>query len=137
MKIEQFHIEIENGRVLFKSLHHKELFDKFVAQFPDGKYTLEINSKKSKRSDNQNRFYWLFMGMISRETGYTPMELHSLFKGMFSSEIKEVMGNKTRVGKSTADMTKGEFCEYIIEIHNFTGIETPDVVEYFGYDYRK
>jgi hypothetical protein len=40
------------------------------------------------------------------------------------------MGHKVRITKSTTELTKSEFAEYILEIQNFTGILPPDVNEF-------
>lgn len=138
MKVRSFIIKITDGRIHFKSEHHKHLFNNWLKQFNDGSYRLEINDIKEKRSDQQNRFYWgVYLPLIAEETGHTTEELHELFRGMFNSEIKEVLGKQVRVSKSTTNMTKGEFVEYIMKIEAQTGILAPSVEEYFGYNYRK
>ena len=136
--INSFIIEIENGKVGFKSDHHKKLFDNYVAQFRDGKYRLEINELKEKRSDKQHRYYWVYLGIISRESGHTPEELHLLFKGLFlTKDIKEIMGKQVRITKSTTELSKGEFCEYLVQISGECGVELPATNDYLGYSYHE
>jgi hypothetical protein len=138
MRIESFHIEIQNGKVMFKSDHHKHLFERFVAQFPDGKYRLEITSKKEKRSAEQNRYYHFYLGLIARETGHTSEELHEWAKGKFlSTGISEIFGEKVRKKKSTTELSKGEFCDYLANIMVETGVELPDTTEFYGYSYHR
>jgi len=136
--INSFIVEIEQGKVKFKSEHHKELFARYVMQFPDGKYNLEINKRTEGRSQQQNRYYWLYLGIVSRESGHTTEELHQLFRGMFLSKgIKEVMGKPVRVTKSTTELSKNDFCEYLAEIYTYTEIPLPDTSEFLGYSYHE
>lgn len=68
--IESFIIQIKNGVIYFSTKHHRKVFDNFVAQFKDDRYRLEINSIRSKRTDEQNRYYWMYLGVIEEDTGY-------------------------------------------------------------------
>lgn len=109
-----------------------------LAQFPDGKYQLEVNELHSKRSDEQNRYYWLYLGVVSRETGYTTNELHEWAKGKFlTKQVKQIFGDAVRERQSTTKLTKGEFVEYLIDIELATGIALPDTTEFFGFSYHK
>jgi hypothetical protein len=138
MKIRNFIINIKDGNITWKSEDHKNLFLKWLRQFDDNQYRLCIEDVKEKRSDQQNRYYWgVYLPLISEETGHTTEELHSLFKGMFLSEVKSILGKPTRISKSTSKLKKGEFCEYIINIETETGIQAPDTTAYLGYSYRK
>ena len=137
MKLERMLVKIENQSLVFKSEYHKKMFKRFLGQYEDKQVYLEITEKKSKRSKDQNAYYWLYLGIIAEDTGYTTEELHALFSGMFLSEIKEVMGKTVRIKKSTAKLTVGEFCEYLADISAETGIPLPDTTEYWGYSYHK
>lgn len=138
MKIYSFHIKIEKGNIVFKSENHKEMFKRWLAQWNDKEVSLEVTEKKSTRSGEQNRYYWLYLTLIKDETGNDIDDLHSYFKGKFlTKKISEMYGDKFRVTKSTTDLSKGEFCDYLVEISGLTGIELPDTTEYFGYSYHK
>lgn len=138
MQINTFHIKITNGGLEFKSDAHKRLFKKWLNQFEGKEVQLEILPKRSKRSDNQNRYYWMYLGLISSETGHTEDELHAFFKGKFlTKRITEILGEKTRITKSTTELSRGEFCDYLVEISQLTQIELPDTTEFFGYSYHK
>lgn len=137
MKLSTFHIQIKDGNIAFKSDAHKAMFKRYLAQYEGMEVFMEINEKKVKRSGQQNSFYWLFLSVIEQETGHTIEELHSLFKGMFISEIKNVLGNNVRVSKTTTELTKSEFAEYIMKIEEYTGILAPDVSEALDYNYHK
>ena len=138
--IDSFIITIEEKKIKFKSDHHRELFDRFVEQFDDGKYRLEITTTKSQRSAQQNRYYWMYLGVIQRDVddSYTTEQLHRLFGGLFLSKgIVELFGKKIHDIKSTTKLTKGEFMEYLINIQEFTEVQLPDTTEFFGFSYHK
>lgn len=133
-----FHIEIIGGKIAWKSDYQRDLFYKWVSGFSDGKYLFEIVQKKEKRSAQQNRYYHFYLGLIARESGHTKDELHSFFKGRFLTDhISEIFGRKTRITRSTTELTRGEFCEYLANISLETGVELPDTTSYYGYSYHK
>lgn len=101
-------------------------------KLPVGKKVwIKIDTREPKRSEQQNKFYWLYLDMIAESTGHRPEELHELFKGKFLTlGIKEIYGEKTRVKRSTTTLSKSEFCEYILSIHALTGIPPPDTRNY-------
>lgn len=95
------------------------------------KVTISITNEKLKRTENQNRYYWLYLGMISAETGNDIDDLHTLFKGLFLGKaIVEVLGHKVRQVRSTTELSTGQFVEYIQRIEEKTGILSPPVEEW-------
>lgn len=138
MKIYQFHIKIEDNNIVFKSQNHKEMFQRFLGQWNDKEVSIEVVEKKNTRSQQQNRYLWLYYGVISRETGFTPDEIHEWAKGVcLPTEIKELFGDKVRIKKSTTELTKGQMVEFIMNIEQKTGILAPDTTEYYGFSYHK
>lgn len=96
-----------------------------------------LTNKKPKRTIAQNNYYWLYLGIIEKETGNLADDMHKLFKGKFlSNAIVEVFGEKVRREKSTTELTVTEFSEYIEKIAVFTGIQPPPV-ENFDSAYMK
>ena len=138
MKINSFKVKILDGNIQFKSDFHKELFHKWLAQYNDKEVSLLIDTDKSKRSDDQHRYlFGVYYRLISEETGHTTEELHSLFKGMFLSEVREVLGNKVRVQTSSTTLSKSQFSEFIQDIAHYTGIVPPNTEAHLGYSYHK
>ena len=92
-----------------------------------------ISTRRPKRTMQQNRYYWLYLGLICTETGESePDLLHRLFAGMFLSKgVYEVLGQKVRDVKSTTELSKFEFSEYIEKIAAYTQIEPPPTENYF------
>jgi len=138
MKISTFHIQIKNGRMAFKSDTHKEMFERYLSQFEDKEVMLSLEEKKSKRSGQQNNYYWMYITLIAEEKGYTPNEVHEWAKGKFLTlGIQEVFGAKVRIKKSTPGLTIGEFANYLADISLETGVPLPDTTDVFGYSYHK
>jgi len=138
MAIESFHVQILGGKVVWKSEEHREMFQRFIAQFPNGKYTLNVTAEKSKRSEQQNRYYWFYLEIIARESGHTKDELHEYFKQTYLSDKElNVFGKDIRTTKSTTSISKGEFSDYLANIMVETNIPLPDTTEFFGYSYHK
>lgn len=100
---------------------------------PGEKVSIYISSKKPKRTVNQNNYYWgVYLPLIASETGESDVDrLHVYFKGKFlTTAIVEVLGEKVRMTKSTAELSVGEFNEYIVNISVLTGIEPPPTENY-------
>ena len=97
------------------------------------KVTLEVHNRKAKRTEAQNRYYFgVYLPLIGKETGEHNIDrLHALFSGKFLTEmVVEVLGEKTRLKKSTTELGVGEFCEYIMNIESETGVAAPPTENY-------
>jgi ADP-heptose:LPS heptosyltransferase len=138
-KISSFIVTIKNGEPDFKSEAHKEMYTRWLSQWNDKEIRIEVSTKKEPRSAQQNRYYWgVYLPLIADETGHSVEELHALFKGKFLTEsIKEILGEKTRITKSSTELSKGEFCEYLANISTLTQVELPDTSHVLGYSYHK
>lgn len=105
-----------------------------LGKFKDGtEVTLEVHTRKPKRTEQQNRYYWgVYLPLISKETGEADLDaLHELFKGKFLAEgVVEVLGEKVRKKKSTTELGVGEFCEYIMNIEALTQVAAPPTENY-------
>jgi hypothetical protein len=84
----------------------------------DGKaLVVDIEREYGTRSDNQNRYYWLCLGVISNHTGYSSTELHELFKRLFlPPKIKKILGREVKWPASTTELNKSDFAEYMLRI---------------------
>lgn len=112
---------------------------------------LTIDDRKPKRTDAQNRLYWVYLHYIQEETGNDAEALHEMFKAQFSpftvhlvpqyveKDGKWIAKGKIeqRVPKSTTDMTKAEFAEYILAIEELTGFPIPDTAQYLYHDLKE
>ncbi len=112
----------------------REFYQHQINKFKVGtKVTIEIHTRKAKRSDQQNRYYWgVYLPLIAKETGNHNLDaLHTLFSSLFLTEkVVEVMGRKVRIKKSTTALSVSEFIEYIMNIEAETGVEAPPTENY-------
>lgn len=88
--------------------------------------TMYITNKKPKRTEAQNRYLHLYLGLIALSCGHTVEELKVWIKGKFLSKgITEVYGDKIRVVRGTHELTKLEFIELLAQIEETTEIPLP------------
>lgn len=118
------------------SINAKAYYKTKVNQLMIGdKVWVTIDDRKPKRSDQQNRLYWLYLNSIAEETGNNADALHELFKrelGPF--ELRNITINNrnetVKVPKSSTQYTKAEFGEYLLDIQELTGVAIPDTNNY-------
>ena len=109
----------------FKPNNNREYLD-FLEQNEGKDVEVEINVKKSRRSLDQNSFYWLYLGVIERETGNLATDLHELFKRKFLPPIpKKILGVEFKIPASTTELNKAEFGEYMDKICALTNVPIP------------
>lgn len=98
-----------------------------------------IRPLKSKRTQQQNKYYWVIMGLIGDYLGYTKDEVHEFFKEEFlEAEESIVMDKSVKVYPSTTKLNTQEFYEYIELISRFMaeqGFAVPPPLAY-GYEWR-
>lgn len=110
-------------------------FKSFMEGFKDGQ-TLEVSigKRKSKRTNQQNRYYFAYLGIISDETGDDVNSLHEFFKRKFlPPTIITALEQEVRVPSSTTDLSKQDMSEYLDRICELSGVPLPDPVA-LGYD---
>lgn len=119
-------IEIKSGKLIIQN--EKKLL-KEISELKDFSGRLTIEKKKSKRSDNQNRFYWSGVleaakaGFMDAGYSFTKEEIHEVFKNRFlegKEFVNEGTGEILKVGATTTGLTKSEFSDYISEIKAFS-----------------
>lgn len=128
-------IETVNGKKTLR-INSPTFYQHQINKLKDGeKVSIYLSTKKPKRSEQQNRYYWgVYLPIISSETGEKDLQaLHNLFRGKFlTTAIVEVLGEKVRLARSTTDLSVSEFIEYIMSIEALTGIEAPPTENYFS-----
>lgn len=125
--LKTFVIDIRNGKPSFTSAAQRILFFKFLKQYDGKKVWMTLDTKLPKRSERQNRFYWLYLDIISNETGHTPQELHEAFKAQFLyRDTVKVYGTTICSTTSTTDLSRPMFADYLNEIEMLTGVPLPD-----------
>lgn len=83
------------------------------------KHIVEIKIAREIRSNLQNKYYWVVMGIIGEHCGYRPEEMHELMKlkflGFEEKTIKQT-GEVLKSIKSTKELQTNEFSNYIENI---------------------
>lgn len=84
-----------------------------LISLPDGNYILD--KKKNKRSLAQNDALWRYDTLLSRETGYTPNEIHYIMLGQIFGTKELKVGNRiiSKPIKTSSELTTVEFSQYV------------------------
>lgn len=113
---------VKDGQIVYERKTESSVF----LERMNGKRVL-IQEYPDKRTDNQNAFYWLYLRVISDETGDTSNDLHELFKRKFlTPKFITVLGKEIKIPGSTAKLSKADFGEYMERICAECGVPIPD-----------
>ena len=70
-----------------------------------------------KRSNPQNKLYWMWLKLLADEFGCIPEELHEIYKTSFLGTKKVNVKNKEFViPNSTSNLNKAQFTDYLHKI---------------------
>lgn len=101
--------------------------------FYDKEYEKEVTIERIKRARtlSQNAYYWVYLTIIAKETGNNADDMHELFKSMFLPDvIVKIKGKKHshdfKRKKSTTELTRVEFTEYMERIAAYTEVPMPN-----------
>jgi len=96
-----------------------------------GVYSIKIDKWKKNRSNNQNNYYWMYLGIISDETGDNANDLHEFFKRkLLPPRFIKVLGKEVKLPATTTTLSKADFAKYIMFIEHLTVIPAPDTEKY-------
>lgn len=90
-----------------------------------------IEQEVTTRSLNQNRLYWKFLGIIEIETGQNADDMHEYFRRkLLPPKFIKVNGEEIKIPRSTTELKKHEFAEYMEKISALVEVEIPDTMAY-------
>lgn len=122
----------------------KEAVKSYLDKLPVGKrYDVTVKIHRDKRTVDQNRLLFLWIGCISHETGYFKDEVYEIFKKKFlGTETFEMWGEKVERVRSTTSLDTKQFSHYLEKIQQFAssemGIILPDPKDkYFEQFYQQ
>lgn len=119
----------KDGGLDFGSEYNLARFRQFCRE-NKGK-TLRIEEEISTRTLSQNNLYWFYLEIIERETGNNKNDLHEYFKRKhLSPKFIKVLGKEIKIPRSTTELKKHEFSDYLEKICAETGVEIPDTESY-------
>lgn len=86
-------------------------------------WRVSITAYRSRRSNDQNRLAWKLYNAVAAETGYTPDEVHSLFKQKFGEPKVVKIGGVEVTEYTTRDRDVGWFSDYLDRCQAFAASE--------------
>ncbi len=114
------------GRIVGKEMVFNEITKLRFIENNQGKQIV-VEAPRPVRSGQQNRYYHLYLNVISQETGNDADDLHEWAKRKFlPSRFIKVNGEEMRIPGSTTTLTKVEFGEYMERICAATEVPLPD-----------
>lgn len=113
-----YYSEVKDGKL---QNNVRQNIAKELPAFEGKRVEIKIQRLKSKRSDQQNRLWWLYMNIISKELGYTKDEAHEIFKYKLlkREKVDENTGEVYEYLGSTTKLSKGEFADLVNELIRF------------------
>ena len=127
----QFTGEIKDGKL---TIRNRQQFNEWIKSLK-GEVRIIVERVKGKRSNLQNNYYWLFLNIISLETGNEANDLHRIFKAKFLPRKSIKYGKQIyKIPISTTSLSKIEFGEYMNRISAEAGeygITLPNTEDYY------
>ena len=119
----------KEGKPDFGSSHNRSRFNEHLKDNEGKQY--KITKVETKRTLSQNNYYWVYLGIIERETGNSTMDLHEFAKREFLPPkfIYIRHGNgvvERKIPSSTTDLTKIQMSDYLDKICAWSNVELPD-----------
>ena len=120
--------KIKDGKFTFID---EDSYKTFIKRQKDGPVYVVIERPRLKRSTEQNNLYWMYLRLIEDETGNDSKKLHLIFKEKFlPKKYYEALGLTVQKSKSTTELSKEEFSDYLDKIERLTDIPVPDTEGY-------
>lgn len=93
----------------------------YLDRLPEGKeYDVRIVLHRNKRSDSQNNLYWMWLGIISKDTGNSAEDIHKVFARKFIGvDVVDFAGEKIAKVKSTTRLSTEDFTAYLGQVEAF------------------
>ena len=113
---------MEEGKLV---ILEKDKFDNYIRGLRNGEAELIVRKAFRKRSNKANAYYWgIVLPLISDEIGILiHEETHELLKSLFLKKGVDYKGKRFEVIRSTTDLSKMEFEDYLEKIRKWAQIE--------------
>jgi len=73
-----------------------------------------VKIEKAKRSNVSNAFYWSILGIISKDIGEKPEDLHDMLKiRVLGAKNLVIKGEVIQIPKRSSDLTQADFSKLI------------------------
>ena len=95
------------------------------------KVKIVIDDDRDTRSSQQNRFYWMYLGLVESETGNNADDLHEYFKRKFlPPRFVKVLGKEIKLPATTTKLGKLDFTNYLDKICSESGVAIPSTDDF-------
>lgn len=99
--------KIIKGKIVW---NNKTVLVDYIRGIEDGtNISVEITETPNLRTNKQNKLWWAWMKIISKELGYSKNEIHDILKYKFLLREEIIEGETNQYIKSTSTLTKTEF----------------------------
>lgn len=124
-----FLFKAKSGVMDFGSEFNEARLRQYLKEREGKKFRIE--EEKSTRTLSQNALYWKYLDIIEMETGNNANDLHELFRRtLLKPKIIKVLGREIVIPRSTTELKKHEFSDYLDKISAQTNVEIPDTESY-------
>lgn len=105
---------IKEGRLFFPGeVTAKRWLDR-LRSFEGQEVQITVSKRRKKRTLKQNSYYWgAVLPLLAEESGHTDEEIHRALTLKF---LKSKLDDNLEVIKSTSELSRGEFAEYLMEV---------------------
>jgi len=98
----------------------------YLSSWKDGTQVIvTLKEDRETRTDRQNKYLWLYWGIVSEHTGYHRDEVHEMAKAKFLSREVEFGGEVVRITGSTKNLDTKEFTEFLDRSAEWFGLPLP------------
>ena len=112
--------KIEKGKPIFVN---RDRFMKDLENHEGKDVYISITMPKSKRSDQQNRYYWgVVIDILSKCNGDEPDDIHEYLIDKFLTHEGMVLGESSYIRKRTSRLTTREMEEYLENVRRWAAI---------------
>ena len=119
---------VSNGSIVLDE-KDKIRQEKWLQSLNGKRVEMIIKPFRAKRTIPQNAYYWgVVLKTISKETGYTPEELHEFFKRIYLKKEIVIGGKTYETSISTRKLKTDQFSEYIEKIKGFVFLKLDLVI---------
>ena len=113
---------------IIRSPADRQLMHEVIDKLADKPWRVSITQLRARRSNDQNRLAWKLYNAVAAETGYTPDEVHSLFKQRFGEPKTVKIGDVEVTEYTTRDRDVAWFSDYLDRCQAFAAQELGVVI---------
>lgn len=118
---------LKDGKLEF---NNEPWFKGHLSLYDDAPVRILVERRTKSKTGEQRGYLWgVVYDYIAKHTGYSPDELHEIFKGKFLKSKFAWRGFDIFTVRGTSDMTSNEMAEFISKVileANEMGIEIPE-----------